>query len=118
MFLLDENSSLLWIIGVVILIILLIVICFILVRKANKNKFLKQRNEENNLLITYLGGFDNIIKAIANGSRLSLTLNDYKIINEEKLKELGVSTIIKMSNKITLVIGEDAKAIEKLINKD
>lgn len=118
MFLIDSTNNIFLILGIVLAVIIILIVSVIIIRNKKKNDFLKQRNDANNELITHLGGLENIIKATAMGSRLSLVLNDYNVINEEKMKELGVSTIIKMSNKITLVIGEDAKEIEKLINKN
>lgn len=119
MFLVDgEQNNVFLIIAIVIALIIALIIAFIIINNVKKNKFLKQRNAANNELIDYLGGIDNIIKANAMGSRLSLVLDNYDLVNEEKIKELGVSTIIRMSNKITLVIGEDAKDIESLINKN
>ena len=118
MFLVNSNDDTLLIVGIVLALVIISVVLLIVLKNKKRNDFLKQRNEANNELITCLGGLDNIVKAAAMGSRLSLVLNDYSVINEEKIKELGVSTIIKMSNKITLVIGEDAKEIAQLINKD
>ena len=39
------------------------------------------------------------------------------LINETKLKELGVTSLLKMSNKLILVIEENAAKIEEIIKK-
>ena len=62
-----------------------------------------------------LGGKENIKEINATGSRLSLVLNDKESIDREKLKQLGVSSVVTMSNKVTLVIESKAEMIaEKL----
>lgn len=97
--------------------ILLIVVLVLVIRSIKKNKFLKQRETSNVELINYLGGRDNIISSKAAGSRLALVLKDYSLIDDEQIKRLGVERIIKMSNKVTLLIGEeDAKKIDKIIS--
>ncbi len=101
------------IIGAMLLIVALVLV----IRSIKKNKFLKQRETSNVELINYLGGRDNIISSKAAGSRLALVLKDYSLIDDEQIKRLGVERIIKMSNKVTLLIGEeDAKKIDKIIS--
>lgn len=58
-----------------------------------------------------LGGKENIKEVYAVGSRLNINLEDKEIIDREKLKELGVSSVLVMSNKITLVIEGQAEKI-------
>ena len=98
--------------GVVILIAVAIVLIVILSRRKKQPKINKQDVviDTNEWLIA-LGGKENILEKEAKGSRLVLKLNDPEKINEEKLKELGVSNIMKMSNKITLVFEDQAEAI-------
>ena len=98
--------------GVVILIAIAIVLIFVLSRRKNKTKINKQDVViDTNEWLAALGGKDNIIEKEARGSRLVLKLNDPEKIDESKLKELGVSNIMKMSNKITLVFEDQAEAI-------
>ena len=98
--------------GVVILIAIAIVLIVVLSRRKKQPKINKQDVviDTNEWLIA-LGGKENILEKEAKGSRLVLKLNDPEKINEEKLKELGVSNIMKMSNKITLVFEDQAEAI-------
>lgn len=63
-----------------------------------------------------LGGKENIKEATAVGSRLNLSLVNKENIDREKLKELGVSSVLTMSNKVTLVIEGQAEKIAQVIN--
>ena len=65
-----------------------------------------------------LGNKENIKEVSANGSRLSVVLANKEIIDREKLKELGVSSVLTMSNKITLVIEGKAGKIASTIKKE
>lgn len=76
---------------------------------ANKPKEVI-KNED---VLNALGGSDNIIDHSLNGSRIILVLNNYDDVNANALKELGVSSIVKMQNKITLVIKGDASRFYK-----
>ena len=109
--------SLGWTIALVVvgLIVVIIGIIFV-INLINKNKFDEERKEKNLEIVTCLGGKDNIVSFKGTGSRLSLVLNDYSLVNDEELKKLGVSSIIKMSNKITLVIGKDVEEIIKSLS--
>ena len=100
---------------VAFVLILIAVVIILLVNKSKKDKFIKQ-NEELDEFITLFGGIENIIEVSARESRLSLKLVDYDKIDQEGLKHKGVTSSIKMSNKITFVIGSLAKSIEEHIN--
>ena len=109
-----KNNALFIAIGVALIIAITIII--ILLVNKNKKTDAKKIDVKSNLLwLENLGGKENISNVESKGSRLSLTLIDVSKINEEKLKELGVSSIIKMSNKIILVVEDNAKKIEDLI---
>ena len=69
---------------------------------------------DNDEVLVALGGKDNIVEHYVIGSRLSLKLNNYDVVNIEKLNQLGFPTVIKMSNKITLVYEGD---LEELSNR-
>lgn len=62
-----------------------------------------------------LGDKDNIKEVSATGSRLSVVLFDKEKIDREKLKELGVQSVLVMSNKVTLVIQDKAESIASSI---
>ena len=111
-FLLTDIKSLLPIIlpiaGVVVIVVAVLII--FLVIRHKKPKFVDSDWFE------ALGGKENIKEAVAVGSRLSLYLNDKDNINRDRLKELGVSSILVMSNKVTLVIEGHAEEVASVIN--
>ena len=96
-----------------ILVIVLLVILFVSLSKKNKNDkpVIQMDNDE---VLVALGGKDNIVEHFVIGSRLSLKLKDYDVVNIEKLNQLGFPSVIKMSNKITLVYEGD---LEELSNR-
>lgn len=64
-----------------------------------------------------LGEKENIKEVSATRSRLSVVLVDNEKIDKELLKKLGVSSILTMSNKITLLIEEKAEEVAASIQK-
>ena len=65
--------------------------------------------------IIALGDKENIKEVSATGSRLSLVLVDKDKIDREQLKQLGVSSVLVMSNKVTLVIEDKAEQVASSI---
>ena len=100
------------IVGGVLLVSAVVVLLFAKLRKKKANTF-----NSSDWLIA-LGDKDNIKEVTATGSRLSVALNDKDKIDREKLKELGVSSVLVMSNKVTLVIEDKAESIAASIQKD
>lgn len=116
----DFNSFLLnygiWLaLGVAVAVIIVFIIMFLLGNKKKKGK-VAAKTFETNEVFEALGGKENVLTHSKNGSRISLTLSDYDKVNEKMLNALGVDSIIKMSNKITLVIKDDADSFYKLFN--
>ena len=68
---------------------------------------------KNEAALAALGGADNIVDHSLNGSRVILVLNNYDVVDFNALKEMGVSSVVKMANKITLVIKGDASSFYK-----
>lgn len=68
---------------------------------------------KNEAVLSALGGAENIIEHSLNGSRIILVLSNYDVVNADALKELGVSSVVKMENKITLVVKGDASGFYK-----
>ena len=86
----------------------------------NKYASKKASNNLNGLLnniIDALGGRENIKSMEAKMSRLSVSLLSNDNIDIEKLKEIGVERVIKMSDKITLLIGNNATDLANEFNK-
>ena len=95
---------------------LVVLIILGVIRLIKRDSFKKERAAKNNDIIIALGGRDNIVSFSSAGSRLSLVLKDYSLMEDDALKALGVSSISKMSSKVTLVIGKDAQDIVKYLS--
>jgi phosphotransferase system IIB component len=93
------------IIGVVLLFVLLIVL------KANKKDF----HIEANKLVEYLGGKDNILNMEVNMSRFKVILKDVSKCNKEGIQKLGAKGIVEIDNQLKIILGPNAKALEKYI---
>jgi len=78
----------------------------------------KEKKADGGVWLLALGNKENIKEVSAVGSRLTVNLIDKEKIDRIKLKELGVSSILVMSNKITLVIEGKAEKVAALIKKD
>ncbi len=102
------------IIGVVALLIVVAVIIAIFLIKGKK----KKASFDGNSWVLALGDKENIKEVTAVGSRLSVVLVDKEKINREKLNELGVSSVLVMSNKVTLVIEGKAEQIAASIKNN
>ena len=115
---LDNNLSpivLYLIIGGAVLLFLAI-LAIILIPLILKKKKANLLNNSDVWLLA-LGGKENIKEVTAIGSRLSINLVDKENIDREKLKELGVSSVLTMSNKVTLVIEAKAEQVANTIQK-
>jgi phosphotransferase system IIB component len=64
-----------------------------------------------------LGSINNIVAASVRGSRLYLELDDPRFVDVQALKALGVASVITMSRKVVLVIGDEAATIAYLIQE-
>ena len=113
--LLTDNPQLPWylivlfvVTGVLLVATVVVVIIFLKKRKT--------ATIDNSLWIENLGGKENIESVNQVGSRINLVLKDKEIINKDNLKELGVKSVLVMSNKVTLVVDADAEDIAKAIN--
>lgn len=102
---------------VAIILVTLLVIFLINKKKKTTKEVVNQISNDSIKWFDALGGDDNVIEISSKGSRLVVSLADPSNIDEVKLKELGVTSIIKMSNKLTLVIEENAIKIEQLLKK-
>lgn len=94
--------------GLLLLGIIIFLSVFFSQHKKNKNE-----KENINKIFLLLGGKDNILSLSAKGSRLSFSLKDKSKFDESGIKNLGITSIIYMSNKITIVIGSLSQDIEK-----
>lgn len=106
------------IIGLIILGIIIVVAVVLLIRNKTKSNNKKASNDLFNQIMEGLGGIANINSLEAKMSRLNVSLKDDSLLNIESLKSSGVSRVIKMSNKITLLIGNVASEIEEQFKKE
>ena len=109
------KSNALWIaislVGVIVIAIVIILIFG--VKKKEPVEPIAEKSE----WVEALGGPDNIVSTEAVGSRLVVNLKDKSLLNKETLKKLGVTNIIEMSNKITLLLEDKAELVKKELDK-
>lgn len=99
-------------------------VIFLIVK--NKRAKIKEKNDFNHTsqtIIEALGGKDNIISCEVIMSRLNVVLNDYKMVDNQKLTDVGVSGTVKTSKKLTLIVGklmsqQLCDIINEIIKKD
>ena len=111
----DTNNTtlIIWLAVVDALLLLVVAAMFIRYKVKNSPKA-KVNNDE---WLNALGGKENIKEINAVGSRLSLNLENKEAIDREKLKTLGVSSVVAMSNKVTLVIEGKAEKIAETLKQ-
>jgi phosphotransferase system IIB component len=96
-----------------VLIVLIALIIILVLKKKNKKKNIPN----DNYYLKLFGGKENIISCSSKGSRLVLELKDYSLIDENELKKIGINSLIKATNKITLLVGDKAKDFATHINE-
>ena len=94
----------------------IIAIVLLLVLRRKPEKIEEPPQVDDNEWLLALGEQDNIKAVSVRGSRLSVELVDDKKINRESLTTLGVKSIITMSNKLILVIENNANLIAEKIS--
>ena len=101
--------------GAVFLVVLVLFIVAMIKRRQNPIPYSAKSVAavETSAILEALGGRDNIIAHSLTGSRIVLVLKDYSIVKDEVLNQNGIESIIKMSNKITLVSKSESGKIYK-----
>lgn len=91
------------------------VVVFLVARKKKKSsaKPILNRTE----YFDALGGESNYISSEREGSRIVVYLHDYSKIDKEKIKEAGVAGFIEKSDKLTLVVKDNAEEVYEKIFK-
>ena len=110
-----DNQMLLIILFIVaglVVIIGIVLLVYFLVHKKKSHKVII----DNNVWFLALGNKENIKEISGVGSRLTIKLVDKDKIDREKLKELGVSSVLVMSNKVTLVVEGQAEKLSEALN--
>jgi len=96
----------------IIIIIVCLVIAIAIVRSKKKDFKL-----EANKLVMLLGGKDNVIDYQVNKSRFIVNLKDVSKANKEAIQRMGAQGIVEIDNQLKIILGENAKQIEKYINE-
>ena len=110
----DVNPNIIIWLAVIDALLLLMVVIMVIRFHVTKSPKVKVNNDE---WFNALGGKENVKEINAVGSRLSLNLADKDAIDREKLKTLGVSSVVTMSNKVTLVIEGKAEKIAETLKQ-
>ena len=104
--------------GFLFLVVLIIFLSGKLRKKEGKKISLKDKEKVKSAYFEALGGEENLVSKSIEGSRIKLELKDYSLVDKEKIKEAGVDGFIQMSNKLYLVVKDDAaKVYEILFNE-
>lgn len=100
---------------IVLIGLALLFLAFFLIE--HRSKLIKRKkksevtNEKASLYLEALGGENNVEEKKLEGSRIVVKLKDYNAVNRDKLREAGVSGFIQMSDRLTLVIKENAAEV-------
>lgn len=114
------SKNAIWLAVVLVAVIILVIFLFIFLNMKKKGKFNHKNNNISNNADEWqiaVGGKNNIQEITAMGSRLTLSLNDPNVVDREKLKQLGVSNILTMSEKIILVVEDNAGKVKERLSK-
>lgn len=112
-----KNYAWLLCVIVALIIIAVIVIIFVLKNKKGANKKPLTSEKSSDKWLEALGGKDNILEISSTGSRLSVKLANKDLVNRDALTELGIKSIVQMSDKLTLVSDLDNSIIVENIQK-
>lgn len=110
-----KNYALRICLAIVAIIVITIIIVFVI---KNKNPKAPKETHADSEWVEALGGKENVKDVSAMGSRLNVVLEKIELMNKEKLSELGITNIMSMSNKITLIIEDQAEKVCNKIKKE
>ncbi len=96
------KNNALWIALAIVAVIVIVLVIILLVNRNRKKDNKAIDNTANDDWLEALGGKENILEVSATGSRLTVKLQDINNHDKEKLKQLGVSNIVTMSDKLVL----------------
>lgn len=111
------EENLYWLIPVIAVgIVVLLAFVVFMIRLSRTTKKKKKKVEPIELhdkseYLDCLGGEANIVSHTLKGSRITIEVNDIDKITPEKLLEAGVSSYIKMANKLVLVVKDHASEV-------
>ncbi|MBQ2070415.1 MAG: hypothetical protein II467_05750 [Bacilli bacterium] len=105
--------------GLILVVALIIILTGIKRKKAGaeKKKKINYKDKESvkSSYFEALGGEDNILEKGIVGSRIKLRLKDYSLLDKKKIEEAGVDAFIQMSDKLYLVVKEDAAKVYSIL---
>jgi PTS system D-glucosamine-specific IIC component len=111
-----------YIYAIIVLVIILIVIGIMNFRKAinKETNFEELKNLDFDIrdLEKYVGGLDNISSVEGTISKVSFKLKDTKLVDVDKVKDLGASGIVETSSGFTFIFGSVSKTIATIIHQD
>lgn len=96
--------------GIIIAIMVLIAIAIV---KSKKKDF----RVEINKLVEYLGGRENIASYEVAKSRFVVELQDISKVNKEGIQKLGAKGIVEIENQLKIILGDNARQLEKYIKE-
>lgn len=113
----NENDRIILIVIIAAAALVLIALAIFLVKILGKKRVKSLPIASKSEYFEALGGEDNYIDSSRDGSRIVVHLKDYSKINKEKIKEAGVTGFIEKSDKLTLVVKDNAEEVyEKIFN--
>ena len=108
---LKNNSWWIALICAVVIVIAVLAILLPRLLKKEKKPAKPVLNYEDSMNL--LGGKDNIVESKINGSRITVVLKNYDLVNKEEIEKLGVDRFILMSDRLILVAKENVEEIYK-----
>ena len=96
----DYYQKLAIIIVSIIVVVALGLIVVLLTKRRNH-----KMEEEFPLLLEAFGGKENINEYTQKGSRVSVVVENKKLVDKEKVKEQGIETIVVSNKKFTILVG-------------
>jgi phosphotransferase system IIB component len=100
-----------WIALIFLGLIVVAIVAIYLSGLSPKKEKAPEKVIDKNAYLLALGGEENVVSKKLMGSRIVLVLKDYQKIDQAKLKEAGVDSFIEMSDRLTLVIKDNADKV-------
>lgn len=91
------------ILGIIITCLVIVIVSVLTIYFLKKKK--NNKEVEYPELLEAFGGKNNIIDFSSKGSRVSVVVENKKIVDKEKLKEQGIETIVVSNKKFTILVG-------------
>ncbi len=102
------NSNYLIIIGILLAVIAIIIVIF-----SKKKRVLT--TEDTSEIIIALGGSANIKDFEQKVSRINVYVNETALVDIERIKEITSSGILLVSNKVQIILNEDAQTMNNIL---